>query len=1172
MTGVRLDQLRLAPWGCFENLEIDFGPSGSVDLVCGPNAAGKTTMTRAVPGFLFGIEARCPDAHTFEYQDLRIGAKVGVAEEQIDLVRRKGRTGTLADPTGELLPDEVLSGRLGGLSREVFEALFLINNAALRAGGAELLQGKGEVGASLFAAAAGIATLHNTVERLDASAKNLFNPKGRKDPLHHALRELRETEKVLRAATLRPRKHQEMEAELQKTDADCNSISREVQELRAEQAELIRNRKVAPLVERHAEVQERLEALDGTPELPGDARERRIAAEVRLQGAERTLSDAQKKGEELASQIDQVAVDDDLVLRAEEIRSVFADGSVIAKAGQDKSKLENQVSVAQEKVERATETVGVDVDGLEGLKRPESVQREMDEALRSHSQLVERKRAAQEAVLNAEEGFANATANVVASTDSSEVNKLEAALRAAQKAGPLELQQLERRAEATRCLEAAEDALKRLKPGPGRLPELQTLAVPRRNEIEAWLSQDAQLEQEAKGVRLAQDRLADESRQLDQKQDELGIGRRVQGPEALEAARAARETSWNGIRASIDADASPDSSQMDGYEAQVTEADSVADNQVAASAELERAAQIEVDRRRILREGQALDVEANRLGQDRADAQRAWTEMWNDTGFEAPAPKGALNWLEQREEILKLSDLHKQEQAKERAFEEQMAAHRKALVTQLKPWTKVEKGCSFSEVVEVAEATVTEATAAIQARVEARRIASDAERNVQKARDDVLRAGKAFSAWEASWPSVLDAVGLPSSTTPEDAQEIARAVSEGLEQLARQRELERRIAGIDRDHDAYSERVKRLAIAIAPDLQDTEPQLAAGQLMQRLTASEAALASRDALADQNAKANDQLTMAEAELAQAKDEIAALQLAAGCEEVEQLPELEERAGQVQDLRRDLHELEEQIVKLGEARFDALAAEVAEFDRADAELRIPVIDEQIEELSTKRDQLKEKAGAAQAALRAAELDLVPVTAREDIELIRTDLKIIARNYAKAKLGALVVRRAMERYRRHHENPLLERANELFARITLGSFVELFVDHDEQDGAILVGRQRDDKLKRVEQMSSGPREQLFLALRIAAIERYVASAQPVPVVFDDAFLESDDDRSKKIFETLLELAERTQVIVLTHRRHQAELGRQVLGDRLAIVQLPDAAPTLRATSQPALESTAA
>jgi uncharacterized protein YhaN len=100
----------------------------------------------------------------------------------------------------------------------------------------------------------------------------------------------------------------------------------------------------------------------------------------------------------------------------------------------------------------------------------------------------------------------------------------------------------------------------------------------------------------------------------------------------------------------------------------------------------------------------------------------------------------------------------------------------------------------------------------------------------------------------------------------------------------------------------------------------------------------------------------------------------------------------------------------------------------------------------------------------------------------------------------------------------------------------------------------------LKRVPEMSKGTREQLYLALRIAAIERYVTASGPVPVVFDDVFIESDAPRSLRIFEALGELATMTQVIVLTHHEHLIDVGRQALKDKLIAQDLPDATPTLR------------
>lgn len=95
---------------------------------------------------------------------------------------------------------------------------------------------------------------------------------------------------------------------------------------------------------------------------------------------------------------------------------------------------------------------------------------------------------------------------------------------------------------------------------------------------------------------------------------------------------------------------------------------------------------------------------------------------------------------------------------------------------------------------------------------------------------------------------------------------------------------------------------------------------------------------------------------------------------------------------------------------------------------------------------------------------------------------------------------------------------------------------------------------------QMSKGTREQLFLALRIAAIDRYVDISGPVPVVFDDVFVESDDARCGQIFQALGELAATTQVIVLTHHHHLVDIALKALGGRLRVQELPSVKVALR------------
>ena len=47
-------------------------------------------------------------------------------------------------------------------------------------------------------------------------------------------------------------------------------------------------------------------------------------------------------------------------------------------------------------------------------------------------------------------------------------------------------------------------------------------------------------------------------------------------------------------------------------------------------------------------------------------------------------------------------------------------------------------------------------------------------------------------------------------------------------------------------------------------------------------------------------------------------------------------------------------------------------------------------------------------------------------------------------------------------------------------------------------------------VEGLSDGTRDQLYLALRLAAIEHHVETVSPCPVILDDILINSDDARA--------------------------------------------------------------
>jgi uncharacterized protein YhaN len=435
-----------------------------------------------------------------------------------------------------------------------------------------------------------------------------------------------------------------------------------------------------------------------------------------------------------------------------------------------------------------------------------------------------------------------------------------------------------------------------------------------------------------------------------------------------------------------------------------------------------------------------------------------------------------------------------------------------------------------------------------------------AERTLASAKRECEEAETEWAEWERMWPQRRATAGLPDTATPQAAQEIVRSVQEGLALLNRKHDLERRIAGIDTDQDEFQNDVRAICADVAQELGSLEPERAAGVLHTRLVEQERAIERRETLTTQHSDGVKELETIESEITLARDEIEAMVAAAGVQSVDELPAVEARAARVQTLHRELAELQGQVQDIGEGRFEELQRQGIDFDRTAAAAEIDELQKRAEELRQQRDDARERLGEQKRELGNIETDTAAAQAAQDVELARAAIRNAATQYARARLAATVVRHAIERYRKLHQDPLLERANRLFTRFTLGSFVELFVDIDERGRGVLMARQRDRALLQMDGLSKGTREQLFLALRIAAIERYVASAGPVPVLFDDVFIESDEPRSERIFAALGELATRTQVIVLTHHRHLIDVGSRALGENLLVQSLPDAAPVLR------------
>ena len=146
-------------------------------------------------------------------------------------------------------------------------------------------------------------------------------------------------------------------------------------------------------------------------------------------------------------------------------------------------------------------------------------------------------------------------------------------------------------------------------------------------------------------------------------------------------------------------------------------------------------------------------------------------------------------------------------------------------------------------------------------------------------------------------------------------------------------------------------------------------------------------------------------------------------------------------------------------------------------------------------------------------------------------------MSEHFIRLKVASSILKQEIERFRSENQDPVLKIASGYFRQLTLGSFEALRTDEDDRGQPVLVGLRNQNRMIRVEGMSSGTRDQLYLALRLASLQKRRETGETMPFIVDDILVNFDDDRSRATLEAMADLALETQVILFTHHRQIAE-----------------------------------
>jgi len=242
-----------------------------------------------------------------------------------------------------------------------------------------------------------------------------------------------------------------------------------------------------------------------------------------------------------------------------------------------------------------------------------------------------------------------------------------------------------------------------------------------------------------------------------------------------------------------------------------------------------------------------------------------------------------------------------------------------------------------------------------------------------------------------------------------------------------------------------------------------------------------------------------------------------------------------------LEFQLKEVRQQIQKLVDADPD-LAIVEEDLLRYDAGLNAQAIDK----VRTEQKQLETEMQSTRSALenlrrqlREIEEDRTLTSLRFDREQVVYALQDATERWAATRLADKVVDRLRHRIEQDRQPQMLQQASSLLSQLTCGKYSRIWTRLGEK--ALLVDDDHGHSL-RVEHLSSGTREQVFLAVRLAMIQDFARKGTELPMVLDDVTVNFDQSRTEAAAQTLMDVAKQgQQILLLTCHLHFAQIFQQ-------------------------------
>jgi uncharacterized protein YhaN len=1151
---MRIRQLSLIKYGKFTDRVIEL-PNAPRDIhvIVGPNEAGKSTARSAISDLLFGIPMRTPLDFLHPKSELRLGGVIEDGEKALAFHRSKGNKQTLRTPEDAVLADTALQPWLGESGRPFFEKMFALDHGALVRGGDGILSAADDLGRMLFQSATGIDHLGRVLKDLETEEETLWAPrKSASREYYAALDAYEQATATLKTASARPKAWKDQLDAKRQVEKALEEIQKSHSVVRVRRSQLERIRRVLPALRALDEARTHLEAMGQVPLLPENASSILIEAD---RGQALADAEIRRNTETIAtteSGLKDLPLDHTLLATGSEIQELDERRLQYRSHRADIIKREEEVRVLWLRVQDLASGLGWACgteDEVKSRLPTPALKNRLDELIQRQATLDQERQSARRSLKNKQDELDQALEAVAALPLDAVSPALQAALDVARKLGDHAATLQELRLRRDRQATDAGNAFAQLGPWRAEPEILRAMVVPDATVLQGFLSEERS---DASALKASEKHLSARQTELDKSRLELdqlvATFQPVSREQVLEA-RQARDADWQTIKKA------PGDllSRVETYEHLVAQADGLADarlEKIQHEADRQaRAYRIETLELEIKQEQG--EIESTRLR--KTERAHRWSELAMACALPGLPVEIATEWLASRRKALDAQDAlveaTRQLDASMAAGEEARLALAALLI---EPGGTIPEA-SLEECIRTAESMIDQSSLNKGQRATLEKQIAQAHKAMVALKEASEDAERDWQSWNGSWTLACQEAAYPQDTSIDE-------VRGGLEDLGNiENALEKiqsirvdRINAMQTDLDGLKTTAQDLAERIAPDLSGHTAEDILASLMARLSANREASAEAQRLKKSLAQARIGLDQARAQQEVAQASMAPLYIATGDIDRAAMTLAIERSDARRQYEQEVSRATQGLNEGGDGlTINQLREEAQSIDANElaSELdRLGVQEDGLVNDIRRRSTELEQATAALATFDGSDKAAVAESNRQDA-IARMSQAV--ERYLKLRTASRLLRWSIDRYRQTQQGPMLSLASEIFTDLTLGSFSRLVVDFDA-DTPKLQGLRPDNKLVSVEGMSEGTRDQLYMALRLAALDMHVGQNRPLPFVADDLFINFDDLRTAAGLKALGELSRKTQVLFLTHHDHLVPLVQKVLGAEVNVVTL--------------------